>query len=105
MGRTPRANRPARRRWLKPFRACSGIALLVRREDTAPYEMRWVDRFKAVPMAVVLPENETQLVAVLKVCHALGVPVIARGAGTDCRAARCPTDSGSPCRLPSSIEF
>ena len=63
-------------------RVLPASALLVRREDTAPYECDGLTAFKAVPMAVVLPENETQLVAVLKVCHALGVPVIARGAGT-----------------------
>ena len=63
-------------------RVLPASALLVRREDTAPYECDGLTAFKAVPMAVVLPENETQLVAVLKVCHELGVPVIARGAGT-----------------------
>ena len=57
-------------------------ALLVRREDTAPYECDGLTAFKALPMAVVLPENEGQLAAVLKVCHRLKVPVVARGAGT-----------------------
>jgi glycolate oxidase len=63
-------------------RVLPASALLVRREDTAPYECDGLTAFKAVPLAVVLPENETQLVAVLKICHKLGVPVIARGAGT-----------------------
>ncbi len=31
---------------------------------------------------VALPESESQVQAVLKACHALGVPVVARGAGT-----------------------
>jgi glycolate oxidase len=66
--------------------ALSGVlppsALLVRREDTAPYECDGLTAFKAVPMAVVLPDDEAQLVAALKVCHRLGVPVIARGGGT-----------------------
>ncbi len=57
-------------------------ALLVRREDTAPYECDGLTAFKALPMAVVLPENEAQLAAALKVCHRLKVPVVARGAGT-----------------------
>jgi glycolate oxidase len=57
-------------------------ALLVRREDTAPYECDGLTAFKARPMLVALPEDETQLVATLKVCHRLGVPVVARGAGT-----------------------
>jgi glycolate oxidase len=57
-------------------------SLLIRREDTAPYECDGLTAFKALPMAVVLPENEGQLVAALKECHRLGVPVVARGAGT-----------------------
>ena len=57
-------------------------AILVRREDTTPYECDGLTAFKAKPMVVVLPENETQLAGALKVCHRLGVPVVARGAGT-----------------------
>ena len=58
-------------------------ALLVRREDTAPYECDGLTAFKALPLAVLLPEDEGQLAALLKVCHRLKVPVVARGAGTD----------------------
>jgi glycolate oxidase len=57
-------------------------ALLVRREDTAPYECDGLTAFKALPLAVLLPEDEGQLAALLKVCHRLKVPVVARGAGT-----------------------
>jgi glycolate oxidase len=57
-------------------------AFLVRREDTAPYECDGLTAFKAPPMAVVIPENEDQLAAALKLCHRLSVPVVARGAGT-----------------------
>ncbi|MEP6884535.1 MAG: FAD-linked oxidase C-terminal domain-containing protein, partial [Gammaproteobacteria bacterium] len=34
------------------------------------------------PLAVILPETEIEIVAILKLCHRLGVPVVARGAGT-----------------------
>ena len=76
-------------------RVLPASALLVRREDTAPYECDGLTAFKAVPMAVVLPENEAQLVAVLKVCHALGCRWSPAAPGRDCRAARCRTGSGS----------
>ena len=33
-------------------------------------------------MVVALPETEAEVVAILKVCAARGVPVVARGAGT-----------------------
>ncbi len=63
-------------------RVLPASALLVRREDTAPYECDGLTAFKASPLVVVLPENEDQLVAVLRTCRRLGVPVVARGAGT-----------------------
>ncbi len=57
-------------------------ALLHRLEDTVPYECDGLTAYRQVPMAVALPETETQVAAVLKACHALQVPVVARGAGT-----------------------
>ena len=47
-----------------------------------PYECDGLSAYRQLPLAVVLAENEAQVVAVLKTCHALGVPVVARGAGT-----------------------
>src|ERR1700722_2391172 len=57
-------------------------AILSRHEDTAPYECDALTAYRASPMAVVLPETETEVAAVLKICHRMGVPIIARGAGT-----------------------
>jgi glycolate oxidase len=57
-------------------------AILSRHEDTAPYECDALTAYRASPLAVVLPETETQVAAALKVCHRMGVPIIARGAGT-----------------------
>jgi glycolate oxidase len=56
--------------------------ILFRHEDTAPYECDALTAYRASPMAVVLPETESQIAATLKLCHGSGVPVIARGAGT-----------------------
>jgi glycolate oxidase len=56
--------------------------LLHEHEDLKPYECDGLSAYRQVPLAVVLAENEEQVVAVLKTCHALGVPVVARGAGT-----------------------
>nr|QQZ49232.1 FAD-binding protein [Phenylobacterium glaciei] len=36
---------------------------------------------------MALPETVEQVQAILRVCWELGAPVVARGAGTDCRAA------------------
>ncbi|MCW7539614.1 FAD-binding protein [Aquabacterium sp. A7-Y] len=57
-------------------------ALLWRREDTVPYECDGLTAYREVPLVVALPENESQVAAVLRACHALKVPVVARGAGT-----------------------
>ncbi len=57
-------------------------ALLWRGEDTSPYECDGLTAYREQPLVVALPEDETQVAAVLRVCHGLGVPVVARGAGT-----------------------
>jgi glycolate oxidase len=57
-------------------------ALLWQAEDTTPYECDGLTAYRQRPLAVALPETEAQVAAVLKACHGLGVPVVARGAGT-----------------------
>jgi glycolate oxidase len=57
-------------------------ALLWQAEDTVPYECDGLTAYRQQPLVVVLPETEGQVAAVLKTCHALKVPVVARGAGT-----------------------
>lgn len=57
-------------------------ALLWQDEDTVPYECDGLTAYRELPLAVVLPETEAQLSAVLATCHRMGVPVVARGAGT-----------------------
>ena len=57
-------------------------ALLWHGEDTTPYECDGLTAYRERPLVVALPETEAQVAAVLKACHRLGVPVVARGAGT-----------------------
>jgi glycolate oxidase len=57
-------------------------ALLWNHEDTTPYECDGLTAYRERPLAVALPETYAQVQAVLKTCHALQVPVVARGAGT-----------------------
>jgi glycolate oxidase len=57
-------------------------ALLYQLEDTVPYECDGLTAYRERPMVVALPETEAQVAAVLRTCHALNVPVVARGAGT-----------------------
>ena len=57
-------------------------ALLWHDEDTVPYECDGLTAYRQRPLVVALPETEAQVAGVLRACHALGVPVVARGAGT-----------------------
>ena len=57
-------------------------ALLWNQEDTTPYECDGLTAYRERPLVVALPETNAQIQAVLRTCHALNVPVVARGAGT-----------------------
>jgi glycolate oxidase len=69
-------------------------AILASREQTAPYECDGLTAFRALPMLVALPQNEAQLAAILKTCHRMRVPVVARGAGTGLSGGALPHRAG-----------
>src|SRR5271167_4222240 len=69
-------------------------AVLFRHEDTVPYECDALTAYRTAPMVVVLPETEAQVAAVLKICHKMTVPIIARGAGTGLSGGAMPHRSG-----------
>ena len=57
-------------------------AVLHELEDLKPFECDGLSAYRQVPMAVVLVDNEEQVRDTLLLCKELGVPVVARGAGT-----------------------
>jgi len=63
-------------------------------EDTRPYECDGLTAYRRVPMVVALPENEGEVQQILKTCHALGVPVVPRGAGTGLSGGALPPGDG-----------
>jgi glycolate oxidase len=69
-------------------------ALLWNREDTTPYECDGLTAYRERPLVVVLPETYAQVQGVLKACHALNVPVVARGAGTGLSGGAMPHKLG-----------
>jgi len=69
-------------------------ALLYQAEDTTPYECDGLTAYRQRPLLVVLPETEEQVAAVLRACHRLGVPVVARGAGTGLSGGAMPHAMG-----------
>ncbi|MEK7945389.1 FAD-linked oxidase C-terminal domain-containing protein [Pigmentiphaga sp. YJ18] len=68
--------------------------VLFREEDTRPYECDGLSLFRQVPMVVVLPETEEQVRQVLRLCKRMGVPVVARGAGTGLSGGATPHAEG-----------
>ncbi len=69
-------------------------ALLWNAEDTTPYECDGLTAYRERPLVVALPETYTQVQAVLKTCHGLDVPVVARGAGTGLSGGAMPHKLG-----------
>ena len=69
-------------------------ALLWQQEDTTPYECDGLTAYRQRPLVVALPETEAQVQAVLQACHALAVPVVARGAGTGLSGGAMPHAQG-----------
>jgi glycolate oxidase len=68
--------------------------ILYRGEETAPYECDALTAYRQLPLVVVIPESESQVAAVLVACHALNVPVVARGAGTGLSGGALPHELG-----------
>ena len=69
-------------------------ALLWSGEETTPYECDGLTAYRQRPLVVALPETEAQVQAVLQACHALAVPVVARGAGTGLSGGAMPHAEG-----------
>jgi len=69
-------------------------AILYREEDMRPFECDALSAFRQMPMIVVLPDTEEQVVGVLKACHELEAPIVARGAGTSLSGGSMPHAAG-----------
>jgi glycolate oxidase len=55
------------------------------------YECDALTAYRCPPLAVVLPSDTEEVAAVLAACHAEGVPVVPRGAGTSLAGGSLPT--------------
>ena len=69
-------------------------ALLYTPEDTTPYECDGLTAYRTRPLCVALPETYEHVQAVLKTCHDMQVPVVARGAGTGLSGGAMPHREG-----------
>ncbi|HQT46081.1 MAG: FAD-binding oxidoreductase [Acidocella sp. 20-63-7] len=74
-------------RALLPERSVIGDAVSLK-----PYETDGLSAYRQTPLAVVLPEDEAQVVALMKFCAAEGIRVIPRGAGTSLSGGALPME-------------
>ena len=72
-------------RRIVPGEGVIGDALLLK-----PYETDGLAIYRQPPMAVVLPETTAQVAEILRFCHANGVRVVPRGAGTSLSGGALP---------------
>ncbi|GHC63446.1 FAD-linked oxidase C-terminal domain-containing protein [Neogemmobacter tilapiae] len=59
--------------------------------ETRAYECDALTAYRCLPLAVTLPRTTEEVAAILRFCHAQGVPVIPRGAGTSLAGGSLPT--------------
>ncbi|MEO8010864.1 MAG: FAD-linked oxidase C-terminal domain-containing protein, partial [Dokdonella sp.] len=69
-------------------------SVLFRAEDTRPFECDGLTLYRQLPLVVVLPASEAEVVAVMLICHELDVPVVPRGAGTGLSGGATPHRAG-----------
>ena len=65
---------------LRPLVAAE--ALIVTEDERRAFETDGLTAYRKMPLAVVLPSTTAEVSAVMAYCHANGVRVVARGAGT-----------------------
>ncbi|HET7267056.1 MAG TPA: FAD-linked oxidase C-terminal domain-containing protein, partial [Oleiagrimonas sp.] len=63
-------------------------------EDLRAYECDGLSAYKQTPMVAVLPRTIEQIRQIMRTCLELGVPVVARGAGTGLSAGALPLGDG-----------
>ncbi|HJV79727.1 FAD-linked oxidase C-terminal domain-containing protein [Noviherbaspirillum sp.] len=68
--------------------------VLFNEEDTRPYECDGLAAYRQLPMVVVLPQTEAQVIAILNTCRELKVPIVPRGAGTGLSGGAMPIADG-----------
>jgi glycolate oxidase len=77
-------------RALVPPHPLSGESVIADPLRLKPYETDGLSAYRQPPLAVVLPSTTDQVAAVLRYCHANGVRVVPRGAGTSLSGGALP---------------
>ncbi len=68
--------------------------LLLRPEQLAAYESDGLTAFRQRPLAVAIPETSDEVIALVRLCHELKLPFVARGSGTSLSGGSLPVAGG-----------
>jgi glycolate oxidase len=71
-----------------------GEGVIAAEQEMRPYESDGLTAYRQLPMVVVLPETTKQVSQVLAYCHAEGIKVVPRGAGTSLSGGALPLQDG-----------
>ena len=73
---------------------CPAEGVVHTKNEMRAYETDGLTAYRQLPLAVVLPENTSQVSAVLRYCHENDVRVVPRGAGTSLSGGALPLEDG-----------
>jgi len=71
-----------------------GEGVIATTREMKPFETDGLTAYRQLPMVVVLPETTEQVSQVLAYCHAEGIKVVPRGAGTSLSGGALPLEDG-----------
>ena len=71
---------------------CPGEGTISEATRLKPYETDGLTAYRMPPLAVVLPTSTEQVAAVMRYCHAQGIRVVPRGAGTSLSGGALPLE-------------
>jgi glycolate oxidase len=71
-----------------------GEGVIAAERAMRPYETDGLTAYRQLPMVVVLPETTEQVSRILRHCHAEGIKVVPRGAGTSLSGGALPLTDG-----------
>jgi glycolate oxidase len=71
-----------------------GEGVIATEREMKPFESDGLTAYRQMPMVVVLPETTKQVSQVLAYCHAEGIKVVPRGAGTSLSGGALPLEDG-----------
>ena len=71
-----------------------GEGVIATEREMRPYETDGLTAYRQLPMVVVLPETTQQVSRILAFCHAEGIKVVPRGAGTSLSGGALPLSDG-----------